>query len=105
MIEDKPIHLCVRVNGRKDIDKSISHWKKIKDYVSFLYQSATNVTSDKNISLLNKSISNFNNNFVYFIADKGKYIRKAKLLSVEGRGTKDGDKHLPDGWGEKLLYG
>lgn len=99
MSDDKPIHLCVKGLGEIDIDESISHWKKTNDYVSWLFQSDKNVISDENINLLNKNISKFKNNFAYFIANNGQYVKKAKLRSVEGRGTKDGDKHLPDGWG------
>lgn len=102
-MDDKPIHLCVRLNksGRIDIDKSESHSKKIRDYVLFSYitEKDSKVLSDENIKLLNESISNFHNNFVYLIAENGRYVRKARLLSVEGRGTIEDDKHLPDGWG------
>jgi len=37
---------------------------------------------------------------VYFCDENGEYIKKAKLLSVEGKGTKTEEaNHIPKGWG------
>lgn len=100
MIENKPIHICLRV-GKADIEESKSYCEAIKDFIwwSFLakYEDSRNPISDSKIYLLNENIKRFNCNFVYFLADNGAYVKKAKLLGLESNETKN-DFHVPKGW-------
>lgn len=105
MTNDNPIHIVLRVK-KKDVDYSISEWAKKKDFIWWSYVGEKSPISDEKIVLLNKNINLLNSSIVYFCNDNGKYIKKAKLLAVEGKGTKTEEtNHLPKGWGEKLSYG
>ncbi|CAG0971184.1 MAG: hypothetical protein OIN86_10275 [Candidatus Methanoperedens sp.] len=99
-MEDKPIHICLRV-GKADIEESESYCEKIKDFIWWSYhtkyEDSKNPISDSKIYLLNENIKKFNCNFVYFIADNGAYEKKARLLGLESNETKN-DFHVPKGW-------
>jgi hypothetical protein len=100
MIENKPIDICLRVR-KGDIEESKSYCEKIKDFIWWSYQTkyedSKNPISESKIYLLNENIKRFSCNFVYFIADNGAYVKKAKLLGLESNGTKN-DFHVPKGW-------
>ncbi len=107
MIQYKPIHLCLRV-AKNDIEHSKSYCKENEDYIWWSYQAKKRdgrvPISEARIHLLNENITHFNNNLVYFIAENGDYVQKAKLFAIEGRGIKN-DEHVPQGWeGEAILW-
>lgn len=101
MIDDKPIHICLRV-GKADIDESKSYCEKIKDFIWWSYhtkyEDSKNPISDSKIYLLNENIKRFNCNIIYFIADNGVYVKKAKFLLLESNESKN-DFHVPKEWG------
>lgn len=100
MTNHKPIHIILRVN-KEDVDYSISEWSKKKYYIWWSYRGEKSPISDPKIELLNENIHGLNSSLVYFCDDKGEYVKKAKLLAVEGEGTKseETDDHIPKGWG------
>lgn len=99
MTNDKPIHIVLRVK-KKDVDYSISEWGRKKDYVWWSYKGEKSPISDEKIVILNENINLLNSSMVYFCDENGEYIKKAELLSVEGKGTKTEEaNHIPKGWG------
>ena len=101
MVEDKPIHICLRV-GKADIDESKSYCEMIKDFIWWSYhtkyEDSKNPISDSKIYQLNENIKRFNCNIIYFIADNGAYVKKAKFLLLESNKSKN-DFHVPKEWG------
>lgn len=98
MTEDTPIHIVLRVDMR-DIEYSISYWSKLENYIWWSYHGGKALSED-NIKLLNENIDRFKSNFVYFCAEGGEYVKKARILGVDRRGIKN-DKHVPTGWEEE----
>lgn len=103
-VDNKPIHIILRVD-KQDVDYSISHWSDIKDYIWWSYRTkkeeGKSPISDNKIKMLNENINSHKSNFVFFCDDKGKYLQKAKLIEVEGKGSKSekNDSHIPINWG------
>lgn len=103
-LDDKPIHIILRVD-KQDVDYSISYWSDIEDYIWWSYRTKNEngkpPVSDNKIKMLNENINRYKSNFVFFCDDKGNYVKKARLIKVEGKGTKSekNDSHIPKNWG------